>query len=114
MYYQENSQTCRRTLYIIPNPNGYNVINHKDEDKTNNVVTNLEWCTQKYNVHYGTGMLRRAIACGKPITATKEGNMFVFYSIRQASRETGVSREIIKNRVLNGKEYQGYRFYYGR
>lgn len=96
--------------HFIPNPNGYNVINHKDENKTNNVVTNLEWCTQDYNVHYGTGLLRRAIAFGTPVTAIKEGKTFGFYSIRQAARETGVSREIINNRLSNGKEYKGYKF----
>lgn len=39
---------------FIPNPNGYPIINHKDENPKNNVVSNLEWCDQNYNVHYGT------------------------------------------------------------
>lgn len=34
---------------FIPNPNGYPYINHRDENKQNNVVSNLEWCTPKYN-----------------------------------------------------------------
>ena len=37
---------------FIPNPNNYPVINHKDENKKNNDVRNLEWCTYKYNNEY--------------------------------------------------------------
>ena len=36
----------------IPNPNNYPQVNHKDEDKSNNKVSNLEWCTNKYNATY--------------------------------------------------------------
>lgn len=38
---------------FIPNPNNHPVINHKDENKTNNNVDNLEWCSIKYNCNYG-------------------------------------------------------------
>ena len=40
-------------LTFIPNPNNYPEINHKDENKTNNIWTNLEWCDSKYNANYG-------------------------------------------------------------
>lgn len=39
---------------FIPNPNNLPEINHKDENKLNNNVSNLEWCTTKYNSNYGT------------------------------------------------------------
>ncbi len=38
---------------FISNPNNYEEVNHKDEDKSNNCVENLEWCNPKYNANYG-------------------------------------------------------------
>lgn len=38
---------------FIPNPFGFPQINHKNEVKTDNSVSNLEWCTAKYNSNYG-------------------------------------------------------------
>ena len=40
-------------LTFIPNPDNLPQVNHKDEDKNNNSVDNLEWCDHKYNVNYG-------------------------------------------------------------
>ena len=39
---------------FIPNPDNLPCINHKDEVKSNNIVTNLEWCDYQYNNTYGT------------------------------------------------------------
>ena len=38
---------------FIDNPNNYEEVNHLDEDKTNNRIDNLEWCSHKYNMNYG-------------------------------------------------------------
>ena len=46
----------------IPNPQNLPFINHKDEDKANNFVTNLEWCTEQYNSTYGTAREKQAEA----------------------------------------------------
>ena len=52
---------------FIPNPGNFPIINHKDEDKMNNVVSNLEWCTAKYNSNYGTCQKRRSTTLRKNI-----------------------------------------------
>ena len=39
---------------FIPNPNDLPEVNHKDENKANNAVWNLEWCTHEYNMNFGT------------------------------------------------------------
>lgn len=43
---------------FIPNPNNLSQVNHKDENKKNNQVDNLEWCSQAYNNMYGTRLER--------------------------------------------------------
>ena len=47
---------------FIPNPCNLPQVNHKDENKGNNNVSNLEWCTAKYNSNYGTGAKRNGMA----------------------------------------------------
>lgn len=41
-------------ITFIPNPNNLPQVNHKDENKENNSVDNLEWCTNIYNARYGS------------------------------------------------------------
>lgn len=39
-------------LAFIPNPNNYPIINHKDGNKLNNSIENLEWCTYQHNIQH--------------------------------------------------------------
>lgn len=43
---------------FIDNPQGLKCVNHKDENKTNNCVDNLEWCSYEYNNNYGSRNMR--------------------------------------------------------
>ena len=52
---------------FIPNPNNLPCVNHKDENKLNDSVSNLEWCSYSYNINYGTANNKRAKALGKKV-----------------------------------------------
>lgn len=45
---------------FLPNPDNLPCINHKDENRANNNVDNLEWCSYYYNLHYNDAHLRMA------------------------------------------------------
>lgn len=75
-------------LVFIPNPENLPQVNHKNENKTDNRVENLEWCTGKYNVNYGTGIERRAISRGRPVICVETGKTFV--SCKDAGRRMGL------------------------
>ena len=61
---------------FIPNPNNYPVVNHKDENKENNSVDNLEWCSISYNNDYG---LRNGNFCKKVYQYTLGGELIAVY-----------------------------------
>ena len=45
---------------FIPNPMDLPEINHRNEDKANNIVGNLEFCSRRYNINFGTHNVRMA------------------------------------------------------
>lgn len=59
---------------FIPNLNNYPMINHKDEDRYNNCVENLEWCTAVYNNTYGTRIERSSAKLSETLQGRKPWN----------------------------------------
>ena len=69
-------------------------INHKDENTSNNNVENLEYCDRKYNCNYGNHNIKNKLAQhNKPILCVELNK--VFYSSRDAEKETSVKRQNI-------------------
>ena len=100
-------------LYFIDNPNNLPYVNHKDGDKTNNKVENLEWCTAKENdTHARSSGLKNQ---EKPIIAKniETNETLTFKSVTEAGAFLGINKGTI-SKVLNGKRNQthGYKFYF--
>ena len=60
---------------FLPNENNYPCVNHKDENRKNNNVSNLEWCTHEYNNNYGT----RKEKASKTMKGKFKGEKHPFY-----------------------------------
>lgn len=98
----------------IPNPEGKPQVNHRDEDKSNNCVNNLEWATAKENTNYGTRNKRAGEANrnsrGVPVYCVELDK--VFLSARGAARELGLQQSNItacvkgKHKTCGGYHWQ--------
>ena len=75
---------------FIPNPDNLPQVNHKDEDKSNNCVENLEWCDVKYNINYGTRTKRAAKKQSIPVYCEELNR--TFNSQVEAAKELGLNR----------------------
>lgn len=79
---------------FIENPCGLPQVNHIDEDRTNNMADNLEWCSQQYNISYSKSKRVAQYDGGEKVAEYRDAVT--------AAKQTGIGRTSICN-ALNGR-----------
>lgn len=84
---------------FLPNIFNLNEVNHINEDKTNNCVDNLEWCSHKYNTNYGTRNERVSEKLSKPLFQFTKTGEFIrdWSSVIEVERVLGYRRGSISS-----------------
>lgn len=83
---------------FISNENNYKEINHKDGNKENNCIDNLEWCNHKDNMIHASKNLKKCGSKKVKCTNIKTGETKIYYSMNSAKKDgfktSGISRSV--------------------
>ena len=96
---------------FIPNSESRPVVNHKDGNKRNNHIDNLEWVTHKENSQHAiaTG-LNAATGLGKPVRCLTTGVDYL--SISEAAKDLNIDHHSVVEAAIRRTAYAGYEFEY--
>lgn len=97
---------------FIPNFFNNEFINHKDENKLNNNVNNLEWCTPKYNRNYGSTTAKLRDKFSISIVGENDDCIFIYKSFTIAAKENNVTQGAISYIFRNKRKGLGVNWRY--
>lgn len=120
-----NGKTVNRSVHrlvaktFIPNPDNLPEVNHRDNDRTDNNVDNLEWCTPEYNIEYrekyGTSAKKYTKVLNRPVYAVnlKTSEVSRFESQTEAARQLDCNQGNIHS-VIKGNRNQANGYWFVR
>ena len=85
---------------FIPNPENKPQVNHKNGNRADNMLSNLEWCTRSENCLHRNRVLGVEVPNKGPVRCVETGK--VYKHGREAARQTGVCY-VVLNKVVNKK-----------
>lgn len=102
-------------IAFIPNELNFPMINHKDEDKLNNNVYNLEWCDATYNNNYGCRSKKASEALRNRSDTSKRVSQYdtngvlirIYPSLKEIKRIFGYDPSFMRN-ACNGMHKTAY------
>ena len=111
---EQKGYTVHRLIasHFLPKDDKREVVNHKDGNKLNNCVSNLEWVSYSENLSHSYSQLNRKVNKRSVHKQTvyyinKEGNLLCAESVEEASRQTHVSPTQIRRLMRSGKPSRG-------
>lgn len=113
LYYEKKKATTKKihrlvAQHFIPNPLNLPQVNHKDGDKANNKVSNLEWCSNDYNMNHAIehhlilqGERRGKSKCTESSLKLLQRLIDYGFTIKQLSIIYGICKQAMKQIIRN-------------